>query len=168
MTSNCEGATFQTSPFSYSRNGCVTTSEVLRRLRESNSCVHSLHYTVLGFGDSSDMDGHLWASWAPGTLPGRSQQAQSLSWPGGTQYLELVIHPEASSPWNAHADRRRSAQLSVGPRFLAESIITIQDEVFRVPNNQFRNTFCPASFVSAKNRTSLFSLYSFLLLAQNK
>lgn len=48
-------------------------------------------------------------------------------------------------------------------------MIKLWDNVFWVPNNQMKNTFCPARFVNAKNITaSLFWFYSLCFLFRMK
>lgn len=79
-------------------------------------------------------------------------EASVLSCSGVNDHLQLqpfVLKPRLLP------DCRRRAQLSAGPRFPAELIITIRDGVFRVPNNRLRDTFCPANSVHAKNIISL-------------
>lgn len=40
----------------------LTTWDVMRFLKESNSCVNSTRYTTLGICESKDVNEHLWAA----------------------------------------------------------------------------------------------------------
>lgn len=104
----------------------------------------------------------------PGALPGRSQQA-----------LLRVLTVSFGQVWItalnlSYLNRRlfsflEGTRFTVRPQFLVDLIVTTWEDVFWVPNDQLKNTFCPASSVNAKNMTtSSFLLYSLLFLVQNK